>query len=100
MRMPAWLEQTCGFLVLAVVLLDVFLDVLYARLGTGILAPRISRLIWRLFLWGTRPLGKHRRVAMSFCGPVILGVLAAPWALGLTLGTALVTPPVPGTALR
>jgi hypothetical protein len=44
------LEQTSGFLLLALVLLDVFLDVLYARLGTGILAPRISRMIWRIFL--------------------------------------------------
>jgi hypothetical protein len=98
--MPAWLEQTTGFLLLVLVLLDVFLDVLYARLGTGILAPRISHLIWRLFLWGSRPLGKHRRVAMSFCGPVILGALVVTWALGLTLGTALVIHPALGTAVR
>ena len=30
--MARWLEQTIGFLLLALVLLDVFLDVLYARL--------------------------------------------------------------------
>ena len=41
--MPGWLEQTSGFLLLALVLLDVFLTVLYARLGTGLLAPRISQ---------------------------------------------------------
>ena len=40
--MPGWLEQTSGFLLLALVLLNVFLDVLYARLGRGILARRIS----------------------------------------------------------
>ena len=98
--MPDWLEQTSGFLVLALVLLDVFLTVLYARLGTGILAPRISQGVWRLFLWVSRPLGRQRRVAMSFCGPVILGVLVVTWALGLTLGTALVIHPVLGTAVR
>jgi hypothetical protein len=98
--MPGWLEQTAGFLLLALVLLDVFLDVLYARLGTGILAPRISQAIWRVFLWVSRPLGRHRRVAMSFCGPVILGALVATWALGLTLGTALVIHPVLGRAIR
>ena len=98
--MAGWLEQTTGFLVLAVVLLDVFLDVLYARLGTGILAPRISRMVWRLFLRATRPMGKQRRVAMSFCGPVIVAVLVATWALGLTLGTALVIHPALGTAVR
>lgn len=98
--MLRWLEQASGCLVLAVVLLDVFLDVLYARLGTGILAPRISRIVWRVFLWGSRPLGRHRRVAMAFCGPVILGVLVGTWALGLTLGTALVIHPALGTAIR
>jgi hypothetical protein len=54
-----------------------FLDVLYARLGTGILAPRISRMVWRLFLWASRRMRKRGRVAMSFCGPIILAVLIA-----------------------
>ena len=49
--MPGWLEQTSGFLLLALVLLDVFLVVLYARLGTGILTSRVSQMIWRIFLW-------------------------------------------------
>ena len=98
--MPGWLEQTSGFLLLALVLLDVFLTVLYARLGTGILAPRISQGVWRLFRGASRLLGRHRRVAMSFCGPVILGVLVATWSLGLTLATALVIHPVLGTAVR
>src|SRR3954470_21859648 len=98
--MPGWLEQTIGFLVVAVVLLDVFLDVLYARLGTGILAPRISRMVWQLFLRASRRMGKQRRVAMSFCGPVIVAVLVATWALGLTLGTALVIHTVLGTSVR
>ncbi len=58
--MPAWLEQTVGGLLLELALLDVFLEVLYARLGTGILAPRISKLLWRLFLWASRPMGRQR----------------------------------------
>jgi hypothetical protein len=37
---------------------------------------------------------------MSFCGPVIVGVLVVTWALGLTLGTALVIHPVLGAAVR
>jgi hypothetical protein len=99
--MPGWLQQTTGFLLLALVLLDVFLVVLYARLGTGILATRISQMIWRAFLWVSRPMERHRRrVVMSFCGPVIVTVLVATWALGLTLGTALVIHPVLGTAVR
>lgn len=97
--MPGWLEQASGFLLLGIVLLDVFLTVLYARLGTGVLAPFISRMVWRLFRLASRPLGRWRRVAMSFCGPVIVGVLVLTWALGLTLGTALVIHPVLGTAV-
>jgi len=98
--MPSWLEQTLGFLVLALVLLDVFVSVLYARLGTGILAPRMSRMIWQVFLRSSRRMGKHGRVVMSFCGPVILGMLVAAWALGLTLGAALVIHPALGTSVR
>ena len=47
--MQDWLEPFAGGIVLAITLLDVFLTVLYARAGTGLLAPaacprRVARL--------------------------------------------------------
>lgn len=48
--MPGWLEQVMGaFLVLVlVVLTDVFLTVLYARAGAGIISSRVSRDLGRV----------------------------------------------------
>src|SRR4051812_2232530 len=45
--MQDWLEPLAGGIVLAITLLDVFLTVLYARAGTGILAPLLARGVWR-----------------------------------------------------
>jgi len=39
-------EQVAGALLMAVVLLDVFLTVLYARIGTGIISTRLARATW------------------------------------------------------
>ncbi len=43
------LEQVVGAVLFAAVLLDVFLTVLYARMGTSLLAGPLARLTWRLF---------------------------------------------------
>ena len=48
--MPHWPEQALGACLVLVVLLDVFLTVLYARIGTGIIGDRLARLTWRLLL--------------------------------------------------
>ena len=41
-----WVEPIAGTLLMALVLADVFLTVLYARAGTGIISDRLARLIW------------------------------------------------------
>jgi hypothetical protein len=43
------LEQVLGAFLMLAILLDVFLTVLYARVGTGILSHKLARLTWRLF---------------------------------------------------
>jgi hypothetical protein len=43
------LEPLAGGIVLAITLLDVFLTVLDARAGTGLLAPRLARGVWGVF---------------------------------------------------
>ena len=99
--MPHWLEQALGACLVLVVLLDVFLTVLYARIGTGIISNRLARLTWRLLL-GLAKLSGPRSSAtvLSFCGPVILVLLVLAWALGLTVGAALVMHPDLGTSIR
>lgn len=99
--MSHWLEQALGACLVLVVLLDVFLTILYARIGTGIISDRLARLTWRLLLGLARLSGPRSSVTvLSFCGPVILVLLVLAWALGLTVGAALVMHPDLGTSIR
>lgn len=94
------LEQIVGALLMLLFLADIFLTVLYARAGTGILAPRWNRLVWALIKAVSRPFGRVRCAILSFAGPLIVVALIAFWALGLALGAALVIQPDLGTAIR
>lgn len=80
-------------------LADVFLTVLYARMGAGLLASRVAAVIWS----GCRRVARTRRrpgAFLSFCGLAILVCVLLLWAAGLTLGTALVVHPALGHAVR
>ena len=46
----ARLQQISGILIVLLILLDVFLTVLYARMGSGLLSPLLARTIWRAFV--------------------------------------------------
>ncbi|MGN6551643.1 MAG: two pore domain potassium channel family protein [Pararhizobium sp.] len=92
------LEQVFGTALMLAVLLDVFLTVLYARLGTGILSPEIARLTWWLFR--LLPAGRYRPMVLSFCGPAILVLLVLTWSVLLAFGAGLIIHPELGTGVR
>lgn len=94
-----WLEQAIGALVMAIVLLDVFLAVLYARAGTGILSRTVAKFVRRVFLLASKPFGRYQGTVMSFCGPVVLVLLVLMWDFGLTLGAGLVIHPALGASV-
>ncbi|MBS3652097.1 two pore domain potassium channel family protein [Pseudaminobacter sp. 19-2017] len=94
------LEQFLGIVLILIILLDIFLTVLYARIGTSIVGYRVGRLIWASFVTASKAFGPRRGTVLSFCGPVILVLLVGVWALGLTLGAALVMHPELGTSIR
>src|SRR5690349_6244412 len=98
--MPPAFEQLVGALLLLMTLLDVFLTVLYARAGTGIISYKLARLIWWIFGAASGLSGRHRGAALSFCGPMILVSLVLIWALGLTLGAAMILHPELGGTIR
>ena len=98
--MPHWLEQSLGALLFLIILLDIFLTVLYARIGTSIIGSRVGRLTWAFFVKASRVFGSRRGAVLSFCGPAILVLLVGVWALGLTLGAALIMHPELGTSIR
>lgn len=88
----ATVEQAVGIGIMLLFLTDIFVTVLYARVNAGVLAPRLGRLIWRLFRTLGRLLDRPAEV-LSFCGPAILIAAVAFWAFGLTLGAALIIHP-------
>lgn len=94
------LEQALGALVMGLVLADIFLTVLYARIGTGLIADRVAHLTWAIFRRAAGRFGQRRDAVLSFCGPVILIAYVLLWALGLTLGAGLIIHPALGTAVR
>jgi hypothetical protein len=96
----SWLEQSLGAALFLFILVDVFLTVLYARMGSGILSDRVARLIWRVFRGFAKPLAPTTAAKFfSFCGPLILVIVLLVWALSLTLGMALIIHPKLGTAI-
>jgi hypothetical protein len=94
------LQQIGGAAVMLLFLADIFLTVLYARAGTGLLAPRWNRLVWAFFKALSAPFGRRRGSVLSFAGPLIVILLVLFWSLGLTVGAALIIQPELGSAIR
>jgi hypothetical protein len=92
-----WVEPVVGTLLMALVLADVFLTVLYARAGTGIISDRLARLVW-LTLRGLAS-DRNRSHLLSFCGPLIVVALLLTWSILLAVGAAFIVHPQLGTTI-
>jgi len=92
-------ESFLGAALLAVVLVDIFLTVLYARIGTSLFSSHVAHLVWRAVRTMSPLAGRYRVAVLSACGPVVLVVMLLVWAFGLTLGTALIIHPALGTGV-
>ncbi len=82
------------------VLLDIFLTILYARIGASVFSNKIARLVWRLFRLISKPFGRRAGEVLTFCGPIILITLLGFWFLGLTFSVALIIHPALGSAIK
>ena len=94
------LEQIIGAALTLLFLADIFLTLLYARAGTGLLAPYWNRGVWAALGAVAKLFGERRGMVLSFAGPLIVVSLIGFWALGLTVGAALVIQPELGGAIR
>ena len=94
------LEQIAGAAIMLLVLADVYLTVLYARVGTGVLSARLARMQWRVFRAVAWRFGRGRGKILSFCAPTVLVSLVGMWAGLLAVGAALVLQPALGNAVR
>lgn len=99
MPISSTLELSGGAVLMAAALLDVFVTVLYARAGTGILSPLVTRGVWRLFRVVARAFGGRGGLVLSFCGPGVVVSLVFFWAFVLTLGAALIFHPFLGSGI-
>ncbi len=93
------LEHGIGAALVLLFLADIFLTVLYARAGTGLLAPYWNRAIWAGLHAVAKLLGERRRGLLSLAGPIIIVTMIVFWAAGLTLGAAMIIQPELGTAI-
>jgi hypothetical protein len=93
-------EQAIGTALVVLFLADIFLTVLYARAGTGLLAPTWNRAIWALLHAAAALFGRRRGHVLSLTGPIVVVMLIAFWSVGLTAGSALVIRPELGDAIR
>ena len=92
--------QGVGAVLMLCLLADIFLTVLYARMGTTLLSGSVGRTTWRVFRSAATPFPSHRGVILSFCGPALMLILVGFWAVGLTAGAALIFYPALGTAIQ
>jgi hypothetical protein len=88
-----WLIQAAGAALVLLWAADVFLTVLYARSGTGIVSPKLHRWSWMLF----RALAPRRPAArdsiLSFTGPALMVLTFLAWLLLLLVGFGLLVLP-------
>lgn len=96
----ARIEQTAGAIVVIGVLLDVFLTVLYARMGYSIAADFLAQLVWSAVFHLSKPFGKNRPLILSFGGPLIVVAVLAFWIVAVICGIAMIFQPELGTAVR
>ncbi|SDB08132.1 Ion channel [Desulfonatronum thiosulfatophilum] len=85
-----WIIYTLGALLVLCAAVDVFLTVLYARSGIGLLSPGVNRSVWFLFRKTAGFVPSRKHLILSFCGPTIIVVLTLLWVVLLVTGFALI----------
>jgi hypothetical protein len=96
----ALLEQVVGLCLLTLILVDIFVTVLYARAGSGLIAPHVERGFWRLIRWMSTLTHRRREHILSFGGPLLVVAVVAMWFVGLSFGAALVIHPALGSGVK
>jgi len=85
-----WLSPIAGVALIVLALADIFLTVLYARIGTAFFTEALGAGLWKAFKRVAPRFPRHRDKILSFCGPVLLLVAVVAWIAALICGFALV----------
>ena len=89
-----------GAALIVFVLADVFLTVLYARMGNGVISHRLACWTWCAFRAIARPFPRQKDRILSFCGPTILVLMVGTWLSLLMCGGAMVIKPALGGSVQ
>src|SRR5215218_285235 len=96
-----WLLQLSGAALVALAMADVFMTVLYARVGTGPLSHRLARWGWAVVRRAARLLPKGGKdCLLSYFGPAYLVVLLSLWLGLLLVGFTLIAWPALGSGIE
>ena len=93
-------EQVAGLCLLILILVDIFVTVLYARAGSGLIAPHVERGLWRLIRRISTVSVRGREHILSFGGPLLVVAVVAMWFVGLSFAAALVIHPALGSGVK
>lgn len=93
------LTQGVGLTLVAMVLLDIFLTVLYARGGAGLFTPVVHRAGWSLFKGLARLLPSRQGFVLSLAGPSLIAATVIVWVAALVIGFGLVAWPELGVGV-
>lgn len=79
---------------------DVFFTVFYPRTGKSAISLQLSKGMWELFRQASRLLPGNRKTVLSYCGPVLVVVIAVVWVFTFTLGFAFLVWPTLGQGIQ
>jgi hypothetical protein len=85
-----WIFYTVGFFTVLITGIDVFLTILYARSGTGLISPQLNLFMWLIFRQMARLFSHRKQIILSFCGPIIIVTLLALWVFLFIFGFGLI----------
>lgn len=95
-----WLIQLAGGGLILLAISDIFLTVLYARSGVGLVSPRIHQHLWRAMVRLARGRSKRMQRLLSFGGPLMMVLSVVAWVAMLLFGSALIVWPLLGTHIQ
>ena len=94
------LLQLLGAALVLVALSDIFLTVLYARSGAGLLSDRLHKGVWHLFRRAALKRPRFKNRLLAYAGPILLVLTALFWIALLLFGFSLIVWPALGSKIR
>lgn len=85
-----FLFQIVGAGLVILSLLDIYLTVLFPRLGSSVLSLRLGKGMWRIFRFIARILPLKNEKLLSHSGPILIVVTVVMWVCLLIFGFALI----------